>query len=125
MFYRDFNLKFINHPQTKELSVLEDGEAVKQSVKNLVFTNYAERFQNHYLASNVTAYLFDGIDSITACHIRQEIERVITNFEPRAKLNGVKVVAKYGDNGFEVDISFNLIGLTTPITVNFFLKRIR
>ena len=58
--------------------------------------------------------------------IQTEIETVITNFEPRVNLKNVKVQSIPDDNSIEVEISYDIIGLSgLPQIVNFILDTTR
>ena len=41
--YSDFDLSFLKHPNTKDITILKDLDAVKQSIKNLILTSRGER----------------------------------------------------------------------------------
>ena len=59
--YRDLPLSFIKHPGTGDVRPLNDINAVKQSVKNLILTNYGERPFAPRIGGNVTKYLLSLI----------------------------------------------------------------
>ena len=69
--------------------------------------------------------LFENLDNLTASSIEKEIEQVVKNFEPRARVTKVNAVADFDKNGFKVTMEFYIINRTSPITINFFLERIR
>ena len=41
--FKDIDLNFTRHPITNDIGTLEDANAIKRSVRNLIFTNYYER----------------------------------------------------------------------------------
>ena len=41
--FSDFNLDFLQNTATKDIQKIEDVDAVKRSVRNLINTNYYER----------------------------------------------------------------------------------
>jgi predicted component of type VI protein secretion system len=65
------------------------------------------------------------MDNITASSIEREIEQTISNYEPRAKVSRINAIADFDKNGFKVEMEFFVINRTDPITINFFLERIR
>ena len=87
--FKDISLSFNAHPVTKDLTVLKNANAIKQSVKNLVQTIPTERFFNPVLGSEVRDSLFDFVDFGTASVIKGQIEETLTNFEPR--INNITV----------------------------------
>lgn len=123
--YLDFDLNFNAHPVTGDISVLKDGAAVIQSVKNLVQTKpYENPFETNK-GSKVTAFLFEPINPATASSLKDEIRLLIANFEPRAEVIDVSVYANIDDNGYEVTIHFNIVNVPDVIQLDFFLERLR
>jgi phage baseplate assembly protein W len=123
--YTDLNLSFIANPVRKDISVLNDTDAVKQAVVNLVLTKNYERPFHPEIGCNVTALLFDNITSITALSIKRSIQDVIQNFEPRVQLRDVKVNVNPDANGYDVTIIFFVLNVRDVVTVDFFLERLR
>ena len=77
------------------------------------------------IGSDVPKLLFDTVDVMTATFVEDAIIRLINNFEPRVKLQIVKVTADYDNNGFNILIQYIIINTETPATFNLFLERIR
>jgi phage baseplate assembly protein W len=93
--FSDLDLNFTIHPVRKDINRTTGDMAVINSIKNLVLTNHYERPFQPEVGSNVRRLLFENLYNITASSIEKEIEQVIKNFEPRArvtKINAVKVV---------------------------------
>ena len=123
--YKDLDLDFMINPITGDINKKTGTDAVKRSIRNLIFTNYYERPFKSSLGSDVTRLLFDNVDVLTASFIEDAIIRLINNFEPRARLNSVRVTADYDNNGFGVEIRYTVVNTETPATFNLFLERIR
>ncbi len=123
--YSDLDLNFVIHPVKKDINILTSEMAVINSIKNLILTNHYERPFQPQIGSNVRRMLFENMDNITATTIENEIKQTIANFEPRASVSKIYVIADYENNGFKVTLNFFVINRTTPITINFFLERIR
>jgi phage baseplate assembly protein W len=123
--YSDLDLNFTIHPVKKDINRNIGEMAVINSVKNLILTNHYERPFQPNIGSNVRRLLFESLDNITATSIESEIRQTILNYEPRVNLSKLNVVADYDNNGFKVLMEFFIANRTTPITINFFLERIR
>ena len=123
--YKDLDLSFTPHPIKKDVNIFVDDTAIINSVKNLLLTNHYERPFNPDLGSNIRKLLFENIDAVTAIMIEREITQTIANFEPRVSVIGTTVIPDYTNNGFNIQLYFNIINRTEPITINFFLERIR
>jgi phage baseplate assembly protein W len=124
--YSDLDLRdpFIS-PLNKDVNPVIDIEAVKNSVRNLVLTNFYEVPFDPYKGSNIRALLFENADSYTAMAINKEITRVITQYEPRVNVSVVNVIDQADINSYAITINFNVIQLNIETEVNFYLERIR
>jgi phage baseplate assembly protein W len=123
--FKDLDLNFNIHPVRKDISKSIGPMAVVNSIKNLILTNYYERPFQPDIGSNVRRLLFENLDNITASTIKDEIERTIVNYEPRATVKTINVTADYDKNGFKVYLEFFIVNQTAPIIINFLLERIR
>jgi phage baseplate assembly protein W len=123
--YKDLDLNFTIHPVRKDINKHTAEMAVINSIKNLVLTNHYERLFQPSIGSNVKKFLFENLDAVTAASLEREIRNVILNFEPRATIYKLSVIPAYEQNGFTVDMEFLINNLTEPVTINFFLERVR
>jgi phage baseplate assembly protein W len=123
--FKDLDLNFNIHPVRKDISKSIGPMAVVNSIKNLILTNHYERPFQPDIGSNVRRLLFENLDNITATTIKDEIERTIVNYEPRATVKTINVTADYDKNGFKVYLEFFIVNQTAPIVINFLLERIR
>jgi phage baseplate assembly protein W len=123
--FRDLDLSFNIHPVRKDINKHVGVKAVINSIKNLVFTNHYEKPFQPEIGSNVRKLLFEQLDNLTAISLQREISEVIKNFEPRAVVSKISVIVDYEKNGFGVDLEFFMVNLPNPITITFFLERIR
>ena len=123
--YLDLDLDFTRHPVTNDLVKIEDVEAVKRSVRNLINTNHFERPFHPELGGNVRALLFEPMTPLTALNLQRKIEEVLNNFEPRAKITQILADPDIDRNAYRLEIKFYVIGIQNPITVETFLERLR
>ena len=123
--FRDLDLNFTNHPIRKDVNTYSNEYAIINSVKNLIFTQHYERPFQPSLGSNLRRMLFEPIDAITAAQIEREITEVVRNFEPRADISKVIARPSPDQNRYDVQVEFFLINNPNPVTINFFLERIR
>lgn len=123
--YSDFDIRFLAHPVTKDVVMKTNVNSVKQSVKNLVLTNFFEKPFHPEIGSGIYGLLFEPMNQLTSNMIRTEIMQVITNFEPRVELIDVIVEPTYEQNHYEVTIEFVIINNQTQYTLNIILERTR
>lgn len=123
--YKDLDLSFAALPGTGDVAKKYDINAVKQSLRILLLTANGERPFNYLLGSPIYKMLFDPLDMITANMLETQITLLITNREPRVRLNKVEVVPNEDLNRYDVTIYFYVIGLPDPVVYSTFLKRLR
>jgi phage baseplate assembly protein W len=123
--YSDLDLDFQINPITGDINKKKGNDAVKRSLRNLIFTNYYERPFKSSIGSKVPRLLFDNVDMMTATYIEDAIIELINNFEPRVTLRDVKVFADIDNHGFNIEIQYVILNTETPATFNLFLERIR
>ena len=123
--FKDLDLNFTIHPVKKDINKNIGTMAIVNSIKNLILTNHYEKPFHPEIGSNVRRLLFENLDTVTAAAVEAEIRTTITNFEPRVNITTIQVLPDYDKNGFKVYLEFTVVNLTTPVTINFFLERIR
>jgi len=123
--YKDLDLNFIAHPVTGDIVKKTGSDAVVQSVKNLVLTEFYDKPFHPEIGCQVHGILFENMSSITAGSIRDSIWRVITNFEPRAEVVTLTVNADFVNKGYIVVLKIKVLGTIDPVTVAFFLQKTR
>ena len=123
--YVDIDLDFGRNSVTNDIVRVEDVNAVKRSVRNLVQTNFYERPFHPELGCGVRELLFENFTPLTRIFLQRKIEEVITNYEPRASLEQVAVDDDQDKNRLVVDIYFYVQGVADPVSVTTFLQRLR
>jgi len=112
--FKDLSMSFQNNPLTNDLIALKNENAIARSIRNIVFTVPGEKFFNEDFGSEVSQYLFENVDNISALTVRDQIRQSITNFEPRVDLRTVDVSADFDNNSFDVVIIYEIIGADIP-----------
>ena len=123
--FKDLNLDFDRNTVTNDVVKIEDVEAIKRSVRNLVNTNFYERPFHPELGCGARQLLFEPFTPVTSIFLRRKIEEVITNYEPRVRLDQVIVTESPDRNAIEVRVVFYCMNIANPVTVLTTLQRIR
>lgn len=123
--YSDLDLRFIPQPGTKDVSLSYDEQAVIRSVKGLLLTKPYEKLWNPTVGSEIDSLLFEPITNLTANLLKNEIIRTIGNWEPRATIATIDVVAYPDQNGYNVSMFFYVGNNTTPTGIQLILQRSR
>jgi phage baseplate assembly protein W len=123
--YSDIDFTFTKKPVTGDVALSYDDQAVIRSVRNLLSTRNYERPFNPDLGSTIDALLFENISPLTANSIKNEITRMIENYEPRANIKDIVVNSQPDKNAYDVTLSFYIENATLPTTVTLLLERNR
>lgn len=123
--YKDLDLNFNIHPIKKDVTKQIGEYAVINSVKNLVQTNFYERPFRPQIGSGIRNLLFEVVDTVVAAQLERAISEVIKNYEPRVKVSMVIAQPSPDDNRYNIKMEFFIINNPNPISIDFFLERIR
>ena len=124
--YVDLDLFFGKKSSDKDVSVVTDVQAVKRSIRNLVLLNTYEKPFHPEISSGVRDMLFELMTPVTAALLARHIEDVIENYEPRARLTGVRAIPDYDRNSYSVTIEFYVVNTPTELVdLTIFLERLR
>lgn len=123
--YSDFDIGFTQNPISLDLSKIINENAVKRSIKNILFTNFYERPFRPFLGSNLNKLLFENFTPVTVELIQTAITDAIRNYEPRANLIEVTATPYEDQNGIHASIVFSIINKEDPISLEISLDRIR
>ena len=123
--YADLDLDFQINPITGDINKKKGADAVKRSIRNLIFTNFYERPFNSSIGSEIPSLLFENVDIITASLLEDALAKLINNYEPRVQLTALTVFADIDNHGFNVQLEYVILNTETPATFNLFLEKIR
>jgi len=123
--FKDLDLDFTRNIVTNDVVKIEDVNAVKRSVKNLIQTNHYERPFHPELGCGIRELLFENFTPLTGIFIRRKVEEVITNYEPRARLSQVTVNEQPDRNAIGVTVYFYVMNIPEQVSVTTLLQRIR
>jgi phage baseplate assembly protein W len=123
--YADIDFAFTRIPGRNDIALSYDEMAVIRSVRNLLLTRNYERPFQPTIGSRVNQLLFDPVDFLTSQSLRSEIQSVITNNEPRVKIDSILVNADPENNSYNVSLQFYIGNNVEPTAINLILERTR
>ena len=123
--YSDIDLAFLSHPITGKLTRKVNREAVKQSVKSLIMTDFYERPFKSDIGCGIRALLFENFHPAIVQQMDTAIREVISNYEPRAVIHSVNIQANPDHHELSVSIVFFVTNDPEPISLNVILERVR
>jgi len=112
--FKDISLSFVRNPVTNDILTINDADAIKKSVVNLVRTRVGERFFNSLIGSRIEDSMFELQTPEVAYSLELDIKTLLKNFERRISLTSVLVTYPEDSNEFNVRIAYNVIGLPVP-----------
>ena len=123
--YQDLNLDFQQNTATKDIQKITDVEAVKRSVRNLINLNHYEKPFHPEIGSNLRAMLFENMTPQINALISKQIEQLIQNYEPRARVVQARTVPLFDRHAYAVTLSFQVVNSPEPVVVEQLLERLR
>ena len=124
--YVDLDLFFGKKSSNSDIQDLTNVKAVKRSIRNLILTNHYEKPFHPEIGSGVRDILFENMTPVTSIILAKKIEDVILNFEPRARLVGVRAEPILDRNSYEVTIEFYVVNQPTELVdLSVMLERLR
>tara|TARA_B100001094_G_C18159949_1_gene788664 strand:+ start:1393 stop:1818 length:426 start_codon:yes stop_codon:yes gene_type:complete len=123
--YRDLDLDFGRHPVTGDVNVLEDADAVKRSVRNIINTSHYERPFHPELGSDIRNLLFENVNPLTAMSIKKKVLECLAIYEPRATVENVIIEPNMDTHTYGIEIYFYVKGIPTQQKIDSFLERLR
>lgn len=95
----------------KDLAEIQDGQAVINSVKNILTTTPGQKLLNPLLGLDFRSYLFEPITTTTSYFLSQFIYLNLGVQEPRITLNTVSIEGLPEENQYNIEIGFSIPNL--------------
>ena len=112
--FKDINLSFKRHPVTNDVVTIRDEDAIKRSVKNIVFTILGEKPFQPRFGSVVTQALFDLSTNLNEIRVTDEIKTALSLYEPRIGNIEVTVRVIPDTNEMNATVQYRIIGIPAP-----------
>ena len=112
--FKDINLSFKRHPVTNDLITVKNEDAIKKSVKNIIFTILGEKPYVPFFGTSINNSLFELANPLDHIRISDEIKSTLLNYEPR--ISNIKVnVSNYPDSHeLNATIQYDITGMANP-----------
>ena len=122
--YLDIDLTF-NRKPSRDVYKKRDAAAVKQSIKNLLLTDFYEKPFQPFFGGNLRAMLFELADEDTEDEVEENIRNAINKYEPRAEILTITVNVLPDQNDIRVSVYFKIISTEETVTFTTNLSRLR
>lgn len=122
--YTDIDLTFTPKP-SGDLYKKTDAADVKQSVKNLLLTNYTEKPFNMKFGGNLNDFLFELDTDIDVDLMADKIIQAVDQYEPRAQVLSVNANLYPQRNEVVVTVQFQVLSTSELVVLDLTLTRLR
>ena len=112
--FKDINLSFKRHPVTNDVVVIRDEDAIKRSVRNIIFTILGEKPFDPTFGSVMNDSLFELSTSLNEIRISDEITSSLNRFEPRISNIVVTTTVQPDSNELNCTVQYDITGIPAP-----------
>ena len=112
--FKDINLSFKRHPVTNDVVVIRDEDAIKRSVRNIIFTILGEKPFEPNFGSVINESLFDLNTNLSEIRVSDEIRSSLLIYEPRIDNIDVNVTIAPDTNEMNCTIQYDITGIPSP-----------
>ena len=112
--FKDINLSFKRHPVTNDVVVIRDEDAIKRSVRNIIFTILGEKPFDPTFGSVMNDSLFELSTSLNEIRISDEITSSLNRFEPRISNIVVNTTVQPDSNELNCTVQYDITGIPAP-----------
>ena len=112
--FKDIKLSFNRHPVTNDVLTIRDEDAIKRSVRNIIFTILGEKPFEPDFGSVINDSLFELNTSLNEMKVSDEIKQSLLNFEPRIENIRVTVSIYPDSNELNCAVQYDIVGIPAP-----------
>ncbi len=124
--YSDLDFAMKANPNIEyDVAVMTDSAAIRQSILNILRTNHGEKVFDPLFGANLSAYLFENIDHITALAISNDIQHAIERDEPRVRILNIQVRTKPDNNAVSITVTIEVLTSQQLVDISTSIERLR
>ena len=112
--FKDINLSFKRHPVTNDVLTIRNEDAIKRSVRNIIFTILGEKPFEPNFGSVINESLFDLNTNLSEIRVSDEIRSSLLNYEPRISNIDVTVTVAPDTNEMNCTVQYDITGIPAP-----------
>ena len=112
--FKDINLSFKRHPVTNDVVAIRNEDAIKRSVRNIIFTILGEKPFSPNFGSVINEAMFDLNTSLSEIKISDEITSSLLTYEPRIDNTSVNVTISPDTHEINCTVQYDIVGIPSP-----------
>lgn len=104
--YSDLPFFISKNSFTDDFNLIKSLNCIKQSVKNLVLTNYGERPFKYKFGGNIYDKLFESFSYELIFDLQESIAGTIQQYESRIEVTSIQIIPQEEENALTVGINY-------------------
>lgn len=120
----DLDASFTVNPRTRDVATKTDDNAVRNALRNLIFTKHYDRPFQPDLGCQLDSLLFEQLDEVSIMVAEQIIRNSIAKYEPRIEILKIEV-RESTDNEVFISIEYKLKNSQLPAIFTTTFTRVR
>ena len=121
--FSDIPMFFTKNSFTNDLNVKKDLTSIRESVKNVILTNIAERGFDYKFGGNIYTLMFENIDQVELYGFKFQLANMVKMYEPRVNINQIDIT--FGTTDINMIIEYSIAALNTKDKITIKLERSR
>ena len=121
-WFSDIDVNMTLHPESKDIVLKYDINAIKRSLKNLLLTNKYERPFKANIGADLRTKLFE-LSTMDSRALRMDIKEIIEQFEPRVNVSSIELSMQRTQ--LNISLYFSIINTNRPYQLDLVLERVR
>ena len=123
--YSDLPFFISKNSFTEDFNLIKSLSCIKQSVKNLVLTNYGERPFKYKFCGNIYDKLFESFSYELIFDLQESIAGTIQQYESRIEVTSIQIIPQEEQNALTVGINYFIpfLEVSDQITVSILRTR--
>jgi phage baseplate assembly protein W len=125
---KDLSNDFFLNPLTGDVSIKKGNDAIRQSLKNLLFLEAFDKPFNPAIDVGLSEVLFENLPlDVFQEIISSKINYIIKEYEPRVEVQKVEIEERQDENKLLIDITYKIKNqaLQESQNLQLFLERVR
>lgn len=123
--YKDIDMSFSRNFVSGDIARKYDISAIKQAIKNIIYTNLGEKPFYPEWGSQIHRILFEPIDEFSKTVLIRIVTEAIQNSEPRVEVEEITVKENDEQNAYDLKIYFYAVGIRDIQEMEVVLDRLR
>ena len=120
--YSDLNFFISKNPFTNDFAIRKDQNAINQSIKNIVLTNFGERPFLRSFGTDIYNSVFEH-PNLIPFYADETLRIALNTYEPRIKI--IDIIYEIEETAVDIEIIYSIVSLNITNRFNIVIERTR